>query len=328
MRVDALLPRTSSAPHWLSQVAHVVAKDVERLRWIALIYVAGVAVNAVFVVGVLGRLDRGISLGAVPLWVIAVAIVMIVIHEDSPSATGAQWRTLPLNRSAVVVAKLASIVIMPFALSLAGDLAVFVGRGSSPDEQRRFIASAALSTAYVLSGTVVLAGLVGNARQFIAALLLIPVGTSLGAAALSPFIRSVSAAFDLGSLDFVLHLSPAIAVCVLAWLYRERRSLTGKGAAVVTLACTLSVASVLAAKPSTPASGRLPLAVVDGRTVGIEEMRLGSASDNVTGDGMIPIVLKVDTAAPGRFALHSLRGFLSRAGMTETITPDGTISGS
>lgn len=90
---------------WLSQVAHVAAKDARMTRWLALAY-------AVLVVAAAFQLGGGVlpALWSALATLLALTAIAQVVQDDPAIRDDAFWVSRPLSPSAVFVAKTLTLV--------------------------------------------------------------------------------------------------------------------------------------------------------------------------------------------------------------------------
>jgi hypothetical protein len=298
---------------WARQVMHVLIKDLHRLRWMIGAYIIALGANAITIVDDWTRLDRTINVWGFPLWLFGFAIVMVIIHDDSPVAPGAQWRALPLGRSAVVAAKLLAMIVVPLALPVLAEAAIFATYGLSAEESRRLLVAGARGTAAALCWVAVLAALFNRVHTFAAAMLFFSIGVGIASAAIPDRLRHPLE--DLGetmppSVGALLALISFGAIVI--WFYHGRPGVAQKRIAIGALLAGSVIGNALAVTRTTPIP-HFAAQDTDWRTVGIAGMVLGDSSNGVDSAGSRAVILMIDTTAPGVFGMGNLFGQLTFA---------------
>jgi uncharacterized membrane protein YraQ (UPF0718 family) len=103
--------------NWPSQVVHVMRKDIVRLRWytlaLALMLVALTVASVVWWRTLGWNPDYWADIGP---FLFILVLVAVVVQEDGPSKTASLSAALPLSPSAVLVAKVGTVVLVPLGL--------------------------------------------------------------------------------------------------------------------------------------------------------------------------------------------------------------------
>lgn len=92
----------------LRQIAHVMAKDARRAKWLLAVLAALIAFTA-FRASRLSDTDAGLlAVAAATGLLLMIVIVVTLVHDDSPSRADAYWVSRPLHPTALLLAKLGS----------------------------------------------------------------------------------------------------------------------------------------------------------------------------------------------------------------------------
>ena len=116
----------------MSQTLHIMRKDVRRLRWLLVLWVAVLAMRVVLSLSIVTSTDASLS-GAFALrqlsspivtieLLMTSLIVVLLVHEEALAGFTAFWLTRPYDRGALVRAKLLLATVVLVALPLLADL--------------------------------------------------------------------------------------------------------------------------------------------------------------------------------------------------------------
>jgi len=207
----------------LSQVGHVLAKDVRQLWWPLLAYAGLVALATVHVL-TWPALRRDIF-DLLMVFVVMAGMVVVAqfVQADSPVRVDALWASRPLAPWAVLLEKLVAAVLIVLALALIGQ---FIGIRALDVPARAvpgLLAESALQYALWLLIAMVIAGLTVDLRSFVVALIALPI-------ILLIVTETFFSSFDTGAPDRWMPIVLA-AVAVLggvALLARVYRTRTGR----------------------------------------------------------------------------------------------------
>jgi hypothetical protein len=233
---------------WLTQVAHVMAKDVAESRRLLLLYVVLVVVAMGQAIG-WTALSHDV-LGGTMILVVLTGLFLIaaVVQADSPTRSDAFWATHPLRPSAVAGAKVGYALLL-LAIGLVGQTMAVHGFDVRGMLLASLVAHAIPLYGGLLLAAMVVAALVRDLRSFALAVVLIPIAllvVALSSPPVAEFLDSFvlpdpptgGASRPLGPL-LVKLVGAGAALGALAWLYATRDSRLGTrvaGIAVATLA--------------------------------------------------------------------------------------------
>jgi hypothetical protein len=204
----------------MSQVWHVLRKDVRRVWGMLAMYVVAVVLAAVGGIPAAARWEDVSTPATLAVFVLNALIIASVVQDDSPSVENAFWRSRPFSPGAVLGAKLGSLLVLialPAAvllivLPLAGmHSAALLGRAMG------VVLLEAVATGCVY---LALAALTRDLRAFVLASLALLVCGSIFASriGLNTYqVQSFTHAWSLGFSIFGVLSYGALAV----WLYQR-----------------------------------------------------------------------------------------------------------
>ncbi len=246
----------SQSMPWLRQVWHVFAKDVQRQRWMLLLFTVHAFVGTLAATMTLYSPIDSISLLLLifSLPITAAMLAAMVILDDAPTSACAWWPTLALSRQAVFTAKLLFVLgIMPLVLITA---MVFLHRSLDVPTAQSIVLSLVGVRWIVLTLTVVIAvaALQKDLRAFVlvAVLLLgalffsLEVLLQVSGRLLQSNVRITPAAYLLAMVLIV-----AVMLLATSRVYQKRRQTRYWSAAVLLLAPALLLLQVSVATATT-----------------------------------------------------------------------------
>ena len=204
---------------WLSQVRHVLAKDVRQWWWLIAAHVAVVILTTMRSTS--WRAIEVEPLGDTVVLVVLTAMLMLafVLHGDSPRRIDAFWAAHPLRPSAVAGAKIA----LALALIVMGAVGQLIALGALQMEIGTTLPltlESAREYGKWLLLALMLAALVDDVRSFALVLLGLPVlSLLLGLLAGAQGIALSEPVLHIAGLDLV---AVPLGVGLILWMYQRR----------------------------------------------------------------------------------------------------------
>ncbi|HSQ29203.1 MAG TPA: hypothetical protein VLN49_05095 [Gemmatimonadaceae bacterium] len=204
----------------LSQVRHVLAKDVRQQLWSLLAYAALVALATMHILAWPGMRRDIFEMLTVFVVMGGMVVVAQFVQADSPVRVDALWASRPLAPWAVLLEKFVAAALIVLALALIGQFiglrTLDVPAGMMPG----LLVESARQYGLWLLVAMVIAGLTVDLRSFVVALVALPI-------ILLVVAETFFSNFDTGSAgSWVPIVLGAIAVCgsvaLLARVYRTR----------------------------------------------------------------------------------------------------------
>ena len=250
----------------MSQMLHILRKDLRRLRWLIVVWLlilfarvafaavgaatAGITVPAVFV---LRELD--VALPLLQTLMLALLVARLV-HEEPLVGWNAFWLTRPYSTRALLAAKLLFLLVVMVLIPLVADLSTMAVFKAGPRAQltaaptfgaTHVMWALGLSVVAVLTpslATFVLAMIGGVVAVAVTLLLLIAISFAFGLAqtTVTPYDGPLVADPTPGIVSMIVFIAGALAV--IAYQYRHRRWLLATMFAAVALAAVVAVPAV------------------------------------------------------------------------------------
>ena len=206
---------------WTRQVLHVARKDLLHAKWLFVIYAAGLAYAAY---QAFDPVRRG---GIWPMFLmmaLLAAIVVTLVHADSPAVPNAFWTTRPLDPVAVAVAKVVAMAVGAGIPALIAQGIVLSRFGLSAKELLAALGVSAIAFVAAVGLSFFLASLTKTTGEFVLALIgLLFLSQIIGSAAMEMRIHAPWAIEEiLGGV--------VLALCLLAVYkqYKTRRLSLGR----------------------------------------------------------------------------------------------------
>jgi hypothetical protein len=264
----------------VTHIAHIVAKDVRRLRWLLIgwsFIIAGSAALAIvqgrleFTSTKFARIVDETSFLLVIVEVLAfVAIVSSLVHDDSLVGLDAFWVTRPIAPAALLAAKLAVAAVVLVALPLAGEVAILAILGPGWGDALRVPAAFAILQSVWVLGLIALAVMTPSLTRLIVAIVLGAVAVIVLLVA-TGIVTTLAqpASPDTPAREFSMlsdRTSPIVALAILAcgsaavivYQFLHRRARIAIAIAVATIAAVFLVPEQWPwrfAKPAEPDPG-------------------------------------------------------------------------
>lgn len=206
----------------LTQIAHVMSKDVRQLQWPLLAYVTLVAVATAHAV-----MWPSVSIGLLD-WLmvfvvlLGVIVAALLVQTDSPIRADAYWASRPLAPWAVLGAKIAGALLFIIGIGLVGQFFGLRAYDLNPRLIPAELAASARTYALCLLVAMVLAALTEDFRSFVVAVVAVPIALLvLGMTVLSPAIDHMGRP---PATWVVASAAVAGGAAILAFVYRTRYS--------------------------------------------------------------------------------------------------------
>jgi len=262
----------------VSQVLHILRKDLRRLRWLLIMWMAILAARVIL--AVIGSATAGVTFPAafalrevdvvLPLLhtVMLALLVARLIHEEPLVGWNAFWLTRPYSTRALVTAKLLFLVVVMVLLPLAADLstmAVFKAGARAQLTAAPTFGSTHVTWALGLAvvavltpslATFVLTIVGGVVAIAVTLLLLIAVSLVFGLAQTTAYDGPLVANPTPGIVSMIVFIATALGV--IAYQYRHRRWLVAATLGAVGLVASMIVPGVWPGpleQPQQPAPG-------------------------------------------------------------------------
>ena len=244
----------------MSQIMHIVRKDVRRLRWILALWVAVLVARVALSSGGATSPDEAVNiglllreltgaLGTVELLLTAL-IVARLVHEEPLVGFTAFWLTRPYASANLLVAKLLFAAIVVVVLPLIADLTMMSLFGAGPQALVRAGSTAAAGYVGWTLSLMVIATVTPSLGAFVLTILGIVAGASIllasmfGLATLwadEPSGYSPPSVPDVTSGIVMLGVYLCAALCIIVYQYRYRRWRMATGVAIAGLVATIVV---------------------------------------------------------------------------------------
>jgi hypothetical protein len=177
----------------LAQIVHVFRNDLRRMQWPLIAFAA--------VLGVVAALGADntplLGSGAVPMAAVFAGMLLmaLLVQDQSPSATDASWRVLPLSPAAVFAAKLLVLATVLVIGGVAEWLALV--RFDVPAADAASLTAITLwpYLNWLLSAALV-ASFTRGIRGFVAALILTPIGLVIVGLLFEQITTTMGVSFD------------------------------------------------------------------------------------------------------------------------------------
>ncbi len=254
---------------WLSQVAHVAAKDARMTRWLAVGYAVLVALAAFQLGG--GVLPAAWS--ALAMLIVLLAIAQVV-QDDPAIRDDAFWVSRPLSPSAVFTAKALTLLVAA-AIALAGQAVLLARYAVTGSDLLHWLVGEWLTWLGMVGAAVIVAALTRDLRGFVIALIAVIVAYVVVGALLEDSIAPLFTRPDWVPPLGILVGSLAIA----GYQYVSGRRLRAAGLLVALLAATTVLGWAPAPRRERP-SAPLPVLAVTLRPDSIL-VRAGAAGQDL-----------------------------------------------
>lgn len=106
----------------LAQIRHVAAKDVRHNQWLLLVYVVAVVIATLNALTLHGSTSGPLSIAVLLIVVFGMAMAATFVQSDSPSRSNVFWATRPLDSTAVMITKLALVMIVIVGIAVVGEI--------------------------------------------------------------------------------------------------------------------------------------------------------------------------------------------------------------
>ncbi len=199
---------------WISQVAHVLAKDLRELWRFVAVYLVVVAVCTMNALRWMPWDNAPAFMSLILLLMVGMFLLASAVQADSPTGADAFWASRPLYPSAVLAAK-GCLALLTVAAPLAGAAAALASYRLEARDVAAYAAGSAALYAAVLGAAMLLAGLSRDLRTFVIMAVAVPLVVLL-----------IGAMFDFstpgGIRGAMAVLSGAGALALLVYVYHRR----------------------------------------------------------------------------------------------------------
>jgi hypothetical protein len=207
---------------WLGQLWHLLKKDAAEHRWLALLYVLSVVLAMGHAIGWHPLESSTLGMMMVLVAIVGGMVTATAIQGDSPTQPDAFWASRPLDSSAVVSAKISTLVVVVGVATLA-QLFVLHWFDLDWSDSRQLVTEPALGFAFGLLGSLLVGAVTRDLRTFILAIIAIPVSLILlGLLLDSLYPRTSLLKFSSSGLLATKLLIVVAELLLLAWLYYSR----------------------------------------------------------------------------------------------------------